>query len=58
MVISMAVELGITRPDRKGITGLCSPEGGHPFGNTRVRRFYSELEATRTFLGCYYLSSS
>lgn len=26
-------------------------------GNVRAHRFPSELEAMRTFLGCYYLSS-
>ncbi len=58
MVIAMAVDLEISRSSDK-LSGSLST---FAFGNnwtssTRGHRFPSELEAMRTFLGCYYLSS-
>jgi hypothetical protein len=54
----MAVELEISRlgSDLRGSLATFSPRDSR-FGSNRAQRFPSELEAKRTFLGCYYLSS-
>jgi hypothetical protein len=54
MVIAMAVDLGITTPS--GNIGECLQIGEGPF-KPRPSQIPSELEARRTFLGCYYMSS-
>lgn len=54
----MTVDLEISRPVVDLLGGLSSfGPGSSYFGSIRAQRFPSELEAMRTFLGCYYLSS-
>lgn len=58
MVIAMAVDLEISR-SANALSGAMSTfaVGDGRTGSMRAHRFPSELEAMRTFLGCYYLSS-
>lgn len=58
MVIAMAVDLEISRSG-SNLSGSFSVSafGDSRTGSMRAHRFPSELEAMRTFLGCYYLSS-
>jgi hypothetical protein len=58
MVIAMAVDLEISRP-AGDLSGALSTFafGDSRTGSMRAHSFPSELEAMRTFLGCYYLSS-
>lgn len=54
----MAVDLEISRP-AGDLSGALSTFafGDSRTGSMRAHSFPSELEAMRTFLGCYYLSS-
>jgi hypothetical protein len=54
----MAVDLDISRSGSNLLGPLSTfAFGDSPPGSMRAHRFPSELEAMRTFLGCYYLSS-
>jgi hypothetical protein len=56
MVIAMAVDLGLTMPETtlsNDLREFASSDNSKNY----LQRFPCGLEARRTFLGCYYLSS-
>lgn len=58
MVIAMTVDLEISKSaNALSDAWSTSAVADCRAGSMRARRFPSELEAMRTFLGCYYLSS-